>query len=67
MRRRQPALDQSSNHDTDPESCFDIRDEDSDRDTDRTDTDIDDEPDDNTDLSWIAKQDNIHPPEYYIN
>jgi hypothetical protein len=67
MRGRQPAIDSSSDDDTDPGSCFDSENEDSDRGTDSTDTDTDDEPDDDADLLWIANQDNVHPPEYYIN
>ncbi len=67
MRQRQPDIDSSSDDDTDPESCFDTENEDSYSDTDPTDTDPDVELDDDVDLSWIAKQDNAHPPEYYIN
>jgi len=57
MRGRQPAIDSSSDDDTDPGSCFDSENEDSDRGTDPTDTDTDDEPDDDADLSWIAEFD----------
>jgi len=71
MRRRQPAVDSSSDDDTDTESCFDTGHEDSDPDTNHTDTDTDIEPDDdaddNADISWLVEQDNVHPPEYYIN
>lgn len=67
MRRPQPAIDPSSDDNTDPESCFNTESEDSYRDTNPTDVDTGDELDDDADLSWIANQDNVHPPEYYIN
>jgi hypothetical protein len=66
MPRRQLDADFSSDDDTDPGSCFDTENEDSDHDTDPTDTDTDVELDD-ADVSWLVKQDNVHPPEYYIN
>lgn len=66
MRRRQRAVDLSSDDNTDAGSCFDPGDEYSDPDTNPTDTDTDIKPDD-ADVSWLVEQDNVHPLEYYIN
>jgi len=67
MRQSQTAIDPSSDDDTDPRSCFDTEDKGSDHDSNPTGADTDVEPDDDVDVSWLAEQDNAHPPEYYIN
>jgi hypothetical protein len=68
--RRQPSPTADESDDTDLESCFGTENEDSDPDTNPTDTDTDVEPDDDIDddidVSWLIKQDNVHPPEYYL-
>ncbi|KUJ14259.1 uncharacterized protein LY89DRAFT_133814 [Mollisia scopiformis] len=74
MRRRQPTPSSSlSDSDrSDVESCFDIEDE-------REETDVETEPADiDTDVDgvdeanlpdwkWIAREENAHPPEYYLD
>ncbi|TVY31732.1 hypothetical protein LSUB1_G007776 [Lachnellula subtilissima] len=57
MRRRQEAVNSSSDDETDPGSCFDTENEDSDFDTNLTNIDTDVEPDNDADLSWIAEFD----------
>ncbi|CAG8982679.1 hypothetical protein HYALB_00000958 [Hymenoscyphus albidus] len=71
MRHFQPtpnaSLDDSNTSDT--ESCFDTEGEhkESDVDTEPTDIDSDIEGYNDTDLAWIAGEDNAHPPEYYLD
>lgn len=78
MRRRQPIpYSSSSSEGSDSDSCFDIEteqektDTDTDvEDTDPTDTHIDGEECDEADLAdlaWIAGEDNVHPPEFYLD
>jgi hypothetical protein len=75
MRRRQPTPSSSSSSDSDGsdiESCFDIEDGHNDTDTEATDADTDIEAgdyneEDLSDLEWIAGEDNVYPPEYYLN
>lgn len=67
MRRRQPAINLTSDDDTDAGSYFDTKDKDSDPDTSPIDTNTNVEPDDDAKASWLVEQDNVYPPEYYIN
>ena len=79
MRRRQtiPRSSSSSSDGLDSESCFDIEIEPEETDTntdvddtDPTDTHIDGEECDEVDLedlAWIAGEDNVHSPEFYLN
>jgi hypothetical protein len=66
MRRRQRAVNLSSDNNTNAGSCFDPGDEYSDPNTNPTDIDTDIKLD-NADISWLVKQDNFYPLEYYIN
>ena len=74
MRRRQPILSSSSSDSDrlDIESCFDIEDEHNDINTKamNADTNIkagDCNKEDLLDLEWIIREDNVYPPEYYLN
>jgi hypothetical protein len=67
MPRPQPVDCSSSDEDeqTDIESCFDA-DGDSNPDTTPTDVNTDIEEDNETDLLWLYRDDEDHPPEYYL-
>ena len=71
MRHRQPTPSASSDDSdaSDIESCFDTDNEhgETDVDTEPTDIDSDIEGCDDADLTWIAEEDNTHPPEYYLD
>jgi len=73
-RRQQPAASSSSSDSnrSDIDSCFDIGDEQEETDTEteltdvNTDVDRDDEAD-LLDLEWLAREENVHPLEYYLD
>jgi hypothetical protein len=79
MRRRQQltpssssSSSSSSSNGSDIESCFDTGDEreETDAETEPTDVDTDVDGDDEADLldlKWIAREENAHPPEYYLD
>jgi hypothetical protein len=75
MRHRQQPIPSSSSCDSDGsdiESCFDTGDEQEETDTETEPTDIDTDVDGNDeadlpDLEWLAKKENAHPPEYYLD
>jgi hypothetical protein len=68
IRRRQQADCSSDDSDeSDIESCFDFKNEESDLDTNQTDIDMDVERDNGVDISWLLDENKDHPPEYYLN
>jgi hypothetical protein len=65
-RQTSPSSSPDESDSADLESCFDTECDGSDPDTNPTDDDTDIELDDDANVSWLVEQNNIHPPEHYL-